>query len=101
MFHLLADLKIIDLTTIVLGPYATQILGDFGAQVTKIESLEGDLFRAVRPGRRDDLGVQFQNFNRNKRSMALNLKSDAARGNPLSAGQGCGRGRSQHAQSFG
>lgn len=79
MFHLLTGLKVIDLTTIVLGPYATQILGDFGAQVIKVESIDGDLFRAVRPGRRDDLGVQFQNFNRNKRSIALNLKTDEAR----------------------
>ena len=79
MFHLLSGLKVIDLTTIVLGPYATQILGDFGAQVIKVESVEGDLFRAVRPGRREDLGVQFQNFNRNKRSVALDLKTDEAR----------------------
>jgi crotonobetainyl-CoA:carnitine CoA-transferase CaiB-like acyl-CoA transferase len=79
MFDLLAGLKVIDLTTIVLGPYATQILGDFGAEIIKVESCEGDLFRAVRPGRRDDLGVGFQNFNRNKRSVALNLKTDEAR----------------------
>lgn len=79
MFDLLRGLKVIDLTTIVLGPYATQILGDLGADVTKVESLEGDVFRAVRPGRRDDLGVAFLNYNRNKRSIALNLKEQQGR----------------------
>jgi crotonobetainyl-CoA:carnitine CoA-transferase CaiB-like acyl-CoA transferase len=74
MYNLLDGLKVIDLTTIVLGPYATQILGDFGADVIKLEPPEGDLFRAVRPGRRADIGVQFQNFNRNKRSVTVDLK---------------------------
>jgi len=75
MYNLLDGLKVIDLTTIVLGPYATQILGDFGADVIKVEPPEGDLFRAVRPGRRPDIGVQFQNFNRNKRSITVDLKN--------------------------
>ncbi len=74
MFQLLRGLKIIDLTTIVLGPYATQLLADLGAEIIKIESLDGDLFRAVRPGRKDDLGVAFMNFNRNKKSLTLDLK---------------------------
>jgi crotonobetainyl-CoA:carnitine CoA-transferase CaiB-like acyl-CoA transferase len=79
MFDLLAGLKIVDLTTIVLGPYATQMLGDLGAEVIKVESPEGDLFRSVRPGRSADVGVQFQNFNRNKRSIVLDLKKAEGR----------------------
>lgn len=74
MFSLLKGLKIIDLTTVVLGPYATQILADLGAEVIKVEAKEGDVFRAVRPGRRDDMGVAYMNFNRNKRSVAIDLK---------------------------
>ena len=74
MFDLLHGLKVIDLSTIALGPYATQLLGDLGADVVKVESPAGDVFRAVRPGRRDDLGVAFLNYNRNKRSLAIDLK---------------------------
>ena len=74
MFDLLQGLKVIDLSTIALGPYATQLLGDLGADVIKVESPGGDVFRAVRPGRRNDLGVAFLNYNRNKRSIVLDLK---------------------------
>lgn len=77
MFHLLRGLRIIDLTTVALGPYATQILGDFGADVIKVESSDGDIFRAPRPGPRADLGAGFMNYNRNKRSIVLNLKLPA------------------------
>lgn len=75
MFDLLKGLKVVDLTTVVLGPYATQLLADFGADVLKVEAFGGDVLRAVRPGRHAELGVGFLNFNRNKQALALNLKS--------------------------
>ena len=74
MSDLLKGLKVVDLTTVVLGPYATQLLADFGADVLKVEPFTGDGFRAVRPGRHAELGVGFLNFNRNKRALALDLK---------------------------
>jgi len=73
MHDLLAGVRILDLTTIVLGPYATQTLGDLGAEVIKVEPLDGDLFRSVRPGHSDTMGAGYLNSNRNKRSIAIDL----------------------------
>lgn len=78
MLPLLQGVRIIDFTSIVLGPYATQILGDFGADVIKVEAPDGDLFRSVRPGRSRRMGAGFLNCNRNKRSLAVDLKHDGA-----------------------
>ena len=80
MNTLLSGIRVIDLTTIVLGPYATQIVGDFGAQIVKVEPPGGDLFRAVRPGRSRHMGAGFLNLNRNKSSVVIDLKTEEGRG---------------------
>ena len=74
MFPLLTDVRVIDLSTIVLGPYATSILGDMGADVVKVEPPGGDLYRAAAPSRHRGMGAPFLTINRNKRSICLDLK---------------------------
>ena len=72
---MLEGLKVVDLTTIVFGPYATQILADFGADVTKVEAPGGDFFRqAQKPAATADMGPGFIAVNRGKKSVLLDLK---------------------------
>ncbi|HEX9807036.1 MAG TPA: CoA transferase [Alteraurantiacibacter sp.] len=79
MLDLLGQPRVLDFTTVVLGPYASQILGDLGADVIKIEPLAGDIFRAAGPGHSAEMGAGYLNLNRNKRSLAIDMRVPEAR----------------------
>jgi len=70
----LAGVRVVDLTINVLGPQATQILGDMGADVIKVEPPGGDPMRQMGPARNPEMGAFYLALNRNKRSLVLDLK---------------------------
>jgi crotonobetainyl-CoA:carnitine CoA-transferase CaiB-like acyl-CoA transferase len=76
----LQGVRILDLSSVVLGPLATQTLGDLGADVVKIEAPAGDTTRYTGPARSPDMSALFMGLNRNKRSLVLDLKQAPARG---------------------
>ncbi|WP_343315172.1 CoA transferase [Brucella sp. BE17] len=75
----LDGLRVVDMTTVLMGPYATQILGDYGADIIKVEAPEGDVIRQIGPARHDGMGPVFMNSNRSKRSITLDLKTPGGR----------------------
>ena len=76
----LAGVRVIDLTSVVVGPTATLYLADYGADVIKVESPGGDLLRTLGgQSKSGELSGKFMHFNRNKRSLALDLKQERGR----------------------
>ena len=75
----LTGVRIVDCTTVVLGPWAAQQLGDLGAEVIKVEPPEGDTTRQLGPMRSPAMGAFYLAVNRNKRSIVLDLKQETAR----------------------
>src|SRR6185503_11071652 len=75
---LLEGIGVLELGTVVLGPYAGQILADLGADVVKVEPIDGDIARAAHP-RGAGMGALYANNNRNKRTISIDLKSAEGR----------------------
>ncbi|WP_234820414.1 CaiB/BaiF CoA transferase family protein [Mycolicibacterium goodii] len=71
----LHGVTVLDLTTVVMGPFATSMLGDLGAEVIKVETLEGDITRRMGPQRNAGMTALTLGLQRNKRSIAVDLKS--------------------------
>ena len=75
----LEGVRVIDLTTVVSGPYATLLLADLGADVVKVEAPNGDIARHLGPAVHEGMGAVYLSCNRNKRSVVLDLSTDAGR----------------------
>ena len=72
----LEGIRVIDLTTVIMGPWAAQMMGDMGADVIKVETPNGDISRGMGPGRNKGMAACFLTTNRNKRSIVLDITQD-------------------------
>ena len=72
----LSGLKVVDLTNIIMGPYTTQLLGDLGADIIKVEDINGDMTRNIGVQKSANMSSMYLGVNRNKRSLVLDLKKN-------------------------
>lgn len=77
---ILAGIRVLDLTRFIAGPLCCQILGDMGADVVKVETLEGEAIRHYGPFEKDGRSIYSNIFNRNKRALSLDPRSSTGRG---------------------
>ena len=75
----LDGIRIVELATVILGPWATQMLGDMGADIIKVETPDGDTTRNLGPRRNEGMASMYMAANRNKRSVVLDLTQEAGR----------------------
>ena len=75
----LEGIRVVELTTVILGPWATQTLGDMGADVIKVETPAGDTTRNLGPKRNPGMASLYMASNRNKRSVVLDLTQESGR----------------------
>ena len=69
-------IRVVDMTTVFVGPYSSQLLGDMGAEVIKVEAPDGDLTRGSGPALNSGMAASFLQLNRNKRAITLDLKTE-------------------------
>ena len=75
----LAGIRILDLSAVIMGPYCTQILGDLGAEIIKVEGPDGDIIRNVGPAKRSGMAAMFMANNRGKKSIGVDLATAEGR----------------------
>ena len=75
----LEGIKVIDASSVLMVPYCTKLLADMGAEIIKIEAIDGDITRHIGPSVNKGMGAVFLNINRNKKSVCIDLKSSEGR----------------------